>query len=570
MDSILRRLLGKPPISSGEQSRRHLRGGRDEPGITAQDEYHALRAELLQTQNHAYGYRNLMYTAFGVLVAFGFTQDQPLLFLLPIPIVLPLYRIGRSMRNHVHRIGTYTGVFLGVEGEENWETRQSRVGDRATTGRVRVEESATSTSHTVIIILCCLALYWIALPNEARIAIPQGGSLASTLVDAAPNYIVDIAVTVVVLVGSLTYIFRLKARFNWLRSANLAMWDNLLWEERGRPLVSVVVRTHNSSEYVSTAVASALAQTFRQFELLVVDDGSSDNTLEKVDEFPATRTRVIRLDRHRGQAAAAHAGVESARGKYVAILDSDDIAHPSRLMRQVEFLVNHPTVDVVASQVFERRNDRWTWRHRPTLHDDIKVGLLCKSPIAHSSVMFRREALPTQYDPAATLEDTDLWARSIVERRFEMMRIPLAARIRRQDSVMGGFPDRANEVVGAYRDIAKRLALTMGLLWPEDDEDYLKVVLTLECDSVDPLRAQKAFKALLFQLPHRQRKEFRRSFVEKWGFYVEARGRRPGRLRAIDAAAAVYRVHNRVFGWVNTRIRYRKLFAYFDSAFAAS
>jgi glycosyltransferase involved in cell wall biosynthesis len=111
--------------------------------------------------------------------------------------------------------------------------------------------------------------------------------------------------------------------------------------------VSVVIATYNRAYILRQALDSVLAQTCRDFEILIVDDGSSDNTREIVESFRSDRIRFIRHDRNRGVSAAWNTAIKNAKGSLIAFLDSDDLWKPNYLERQVNFLSAHPEVAVV-------------------------------------------------------------------------------------------------------------------------------------------------------------------------------------------------------------------------------
>lgn len=108
------------------------------------------------------------------------------------------------------------------------------------------------------------------------------------------------------------------------------------------PKVSVLMTLYNKGPYVAEAIQSVLAQTFTDFELLVVDDASTDDGLEVVKGFADARIRILESPVNTGRAAAANRGFDAARGEYVAVLDADDIAHPERLAKQVAYIDAHP------------------------------------------------------------------------------------------------------------------------------------------------------------------------------------------------------------------------------------
>jgi len=112
------------------------------------------------------------------------------------------------------------------------------------------------------------------------------------------------------------------------------------------PDVSVIVPTHNRAHLVAEAVDSVLAQTFGNLEVIVIDDGSTDNTLEVLQTFSDSRIRVIRQN-NLGISGARNTGIRAARGKYIAFLDSDDIWLPELLATEVPVLEERPEIDIV-------------------------------------------------------------------------------------------------------------------------------------------------------------------------------------------------------------------------------
>lgn len=114
------------------------------------------------------------------------------------------------------------------------------------------------------------------------------------------------------------------------------------------PLLSVVMPVFNQEKYVASAIQSILNQTFTDFEFLIVDDGSTDKTVKIIQGFNDNRICLIQSE-HKGFLSALELGVNSSKGKWVARMDSDDISHPERLEKQLEFLNNHPECCFVAS-----------------------------------------------------------------------------------------------------------------------------------------------------------------------------------------------------------------------------
>src|SRR5262245_19762108 len=115
------------------------------------------------------------------------------------------------------------------------------------------------------------------------------------------------------------------------------------------PKVSVVIAVYNREKYVRSAVDSILSQTFSDFELLVIDDGSTDGSIAVVQSHSDPRIRLIRNHTNFGVSATRNKGIQLARGEYLAFLDSDDWAYPDRLAKQIAFLDNHSEYAAVGS-----------------------------------------------------------------------------------------------------------------------------------------------------------------------------------------------------------------------------
>ena len=117
------------------------------------------------------------------------------------------------------------------------------------------------------------------------------------------------------------------------------------------PLVSVIIPTHNSARFIAQAVDGVLAQTYKHYEVIVVDDGSSDNTGDVLQQF-AGHIRYHRQD-NRGPAAARNAGIKIAQGEFVCFLDADDVWAPNKLELQTEFMAAHNDVGLLFADAEE-------------------------------------------------------------------------------------------------------------------------------------------------------------------------------------------------------------------------
>lgn len=173
----------------------------------------------------------------------------------------------------------------------------------------------------------------------------------------------------------------------------------------GHPAISVVMAAYNGAEWIAPTVASVLAQDFGDFELIVVDDCSTDDTLARLAGFTDPRLRVIRADRNGGPVVARNRAFAEARGDYIVGLDQDDLCHPDRFSAQLAFLAANPRAVMVASAVdlIEGgmvRPGRGMTTTSPAL---IEWRLQFGNPLVWSSVMIRRTAI----DRLAVFERTD-------------------------------------------------------------------------------------------------------------------------------------------------------------------
>lgn len=184
----------------------------------------------------------------------------------------------------------------------------------------------------------------------------------------------------------------------------------------GRPGVSVIVPVHNRASIVGRALESILTQTFRDFEIIVIDDGSADNLRAAVAQFEDSRIRCVSLPHRRGAAAARNAGITVSRGEWIAFLDSDDEWLPQKLERQVAAL-EQPGFDAAYSACLRQPGDAPPEvRPKGSLAggDVLDAFLARRHPITPSVVIVRRTALKRAagFDEALpSAEDIDLWLR---------------------------------------------------------------------------------------------------------------------------------------------------------------
>jgi glycosyltransferase involved in cell wall biosynthesis len=198
------------------------------------------------------------------------------------------------------------------------------------------------------------------------------------------------------------------------------------------PQVSVVIPTFNRANLLPTAIRSVLNQTFQDFEILLVDDGSSDTTPEIVKSFDDARLQYIRHAEPRGGAAARNTGILHSSGEYVAFLDDDDEWYPHKLSRQMEVMLrSEPKVAAVYSGyvMVERATGRICGRKTPNSKGNLSAELLASNPIGGTSCMLVRkkclEKIGLFDENLPSFQDRDLWIRISREFHFDYVAEPL-------------------------------------------------------------------------------------------------------------------------------------------------
>lgn len=182
------------------------------------------------------------------------------------------------------------------------------------------------------------------------------------------------------------------------------------------PKVTVLMSTYNREGYIREAIESVLAQTFQEFEFLIVNDGSVDRSREIILSYQDSRIRLIENNQNLGIPRSLNKGLNLAQGELVARLDSDDILEPERLARQVAFLEANPETALVGSgyQEIDKEGNLLGEYELPCDSTELRWGLLFYTPFLSSSIMFRRAILQSvglynENFPYA--QDHELWVR---------------------------------------------------------------------------------------------------------------------------------------------------------------
>jgi len=227
---------------------------------------------------------------------------------------------------------------------------------------------------------------------------------------------------------------------------------------RSSPLISVIIPTYNYGNFVCDAVSSALAQSYEPVEVIVVDDGSQDDTPQSLSRY-GSKIRYIRQE-NRGLSAARNRGIHEAKGEYIALLDADDVWETEKLRRQMELLINsqagmaYSLVSYIDARglSLEVEHGRWAISREP------RKDLLFKNTIAPSTALIKRECFNKVGFFDETLkssEDWDMWLRIAAHFQIVCLAEPLV-RYRLHNSNMSknvdGMIEQSIRVLERYRD----------------------------------------------------------------------------------------------------------------------
>lgn len=169
-------------------------------------------------------------------------------------------------------------------------------------------------------------------------------------------------------------------------------------KSKGQPLVSVLMTVYNAEKYVEKALLSIIEQTYRNLEIIVVNDGSTDSTksiVEKLNRLDK-RIKLINLKKNVGPSLASNVGIEQLNSNYVARMDADDISLPNRIEKQLDFLLKNPKVVVVGgkSYLMNEFGQMIGKKDYPTANKDIYSSLFYMNSIQHPNCMINRKLLP--------------------------------------------------------------------------------------------------------------------------------------------------------------------------------
>lgn len=201
---------------------------------------------------------------------------------------------------------------------------------------------------------------------------------------------------------------------------------------KNKPIISIIIPTYNRERLIARSVKSVLNQTYQDFEIIIVDDASTDNTRELVAGFNDERIRYVRHEENKGEAAARNTGIKAARGDYIAYQDSDDEWFPEKLARQIKLLEDaSPEVGVIYTGFWKTENHgrtyipfSWVNQKNGDIHKELLKGNFIGSPV----VLIKRECFSKVglFDERLrNLVDWEMWLRISKHYHFRCVDEPL-------------------------------------------------------------------------------------------------------------------------------------------------
>lgn len=194
------------------------------------------------------------------------------------------------------------------------------------------------------------------------------------------------------------------------------------------PLVTIAIPFYNNQETILSAVKSVFAQSYTNWELMLLNDGSTDNSINLVNQINDSRVRIINDTINRGLVFRLNQIPILAKGIYLARMDADDLMHPERIYKQVQLLLNNPEIDVVDSGTYtiNELGNPVGKRGMDVIVNDPNL-FIGKARLLHASILGKKEwFLKNPYDPQyVRAEDCELWCRTYNNSKFARIQEPL-------------------------------------------------------------------------------------------------------------------------------------------------
>lgn len=296
--------------------------------------------------------------------------------------------------------------------------------------------------------------------------------------------------------------------------------------KNNNPTVTVLMSAYNVEPYIGEAIKSVLAQSYTDFEIVIVEDGSTDRTRAVLNSFKDKRIVKIFNSENKGLIYSLNLGLNAAKGKYIARFDSDDIMLPERLRLQTAYLEKHPKVDIVSGQTIVMHDYMRTGMFiNPITKYGAEIGLLAKCTIAHNCVTFRAdmiERLGMAYsDQYIYMEDYGLWANAAEKMKMHISPRRFAVYRKYDGSTTDrvyGDSEKDEALLGSRKKILRLLINKYGISLPDYlFENYVRA-MALKKD-VDHSQLCLAMSSIISQIPKGKRIAIITLLIYYWGIW---------------------------------------------------
>ncbi len=229
------------------------------------------------------------------------------------------------------------------------------------------------------------------------------------------------------------------------------------------PIISVILPVYNAEKYIEEAINSILEQTYQNFELIIINDGSTDTSLSVINQYKKNNKVRIVTQENKGLIFTLNKGIDLAKGQYIARMDADDIAHPERFEKQISLFEANPSLGVCSAST-ENFGAETDITIRSADNDNLKVTLLFWPPFAHPAAMIKRSVLLAHNiyyrEEFKHCEDFDLWSQLAPYCQFSnVTEVMLKYRVH-PEQVTNSFSD---VVLDAHFRICQRNLLAQGI-----------------------------------------------------------------------------------------------------------
>ena len=297
------------------------------------------------------------------------------------------------------------------------------------------------------------------------------------------------------------------------------------------PAVSVLMPVFNSESTIASAVESILHQSFKDFELVIVDDGSTDRTKDVLASIKDRRIQIIALGKNVGVAAALNRGLAACTAPLVARMDSDDVAIADRLELQVSEFTKDRSLGVIGSYVRTTGPGNVIWK-QPLEHRSLMARLIFSTPFHHPTVMFSRERLPVvspMYEASfVPAEDYRLWAKLGLEHSIRFKNLPIATVIYQSRALQKDEYREIQEEQG-FR-VSQSVLRSLGMADEDYETDTLRALCGLAVSKAPSaenlIRFSDLLRGFCSESELFQTASLRRELALRWYFMGKRLGRR--------------------------------------------